>query len=129
MKKERLTNLFDGMEKVPEELPELGLVDKEESLDIENKRLQRHLNASDAKAAKKSEEQLAKEKAEEDEKIAAQARSDALLAKMQAKMAQFQQQSSSKPSTSLTISTEEEEYDEEAKKRQAALLLGKYIGK
>ena len=107
----------------------MGLVDKDESIDLENKRLQRHLQASDAKAPKKSEEQIAKEKAAEDEKIAAQARSDALLAKMQAKMSQYQHQAPSKPSSGLVITTEEEEFDEEAKKRQAAMILGKYIGK
>lgn len=116
-------------EKVPEETPELGLVDKEETLEMENKRLQRHLNASEAHAMKKSEEQVAKEKAAEKEKLEEQARSDALLAKMQRKMADFQAQQHQKPSSSLTMTVEEEVYDEEAKKRQAALLIGKFTGK
>lgn len=106
------------------------MVDKEETLEMENKRLQRHLNASEAHAMKKSEEQVAKEKAAEKQKLEEQARSDALLAKMQRKMADFQaQQHHQKPSSSLTVTEEEEVYDEEAKKRQAALLIGKFTGK
>jgi len=116
---------------VPEELPELGLVDKEEAISTENKRLQRHMAASDAKAAHKSEEEVAKEKDVVDEKAAEQSRSDAIAAKMARKMAEFQaaKSKSAAPSGGLVITTEEEEYDEDAKKRQAVMNISKFIGK
>jgi len=98
---------------------------------VEQKRIQRHMDASETKAAHKSEEQVAKEKTVADEKAVEQARSDAIAAKMARKMAEFQaaKSKSAAPSGGLTITTEEEEYDEEAKKRQAVMNISKFISK
>lgn len=115
-----------------ETVPELGLVDKEEAIDHENRRLARHMAASDAKAPKKSDAQVQKEHEEAKVKAEEQARSDALIAKMQQKMAQHQTHSHHSGPTSgggLVETVEVEEYDEEARKRQAVMNIGKFIGK
>lgn len=109
-------------------MPELGLVDKEEAIDHENRRLARHMAASDSKAAKKSDAQVEKEHEEARVKADEQARSDALIAKMQQKMAQHQTTTHhTAPAGGLVITEVEEEYDEEARKRQAAMNIGKFI--
>lgn len=118
--------------KVPVNVPDLGLVDKEEAIDTEQRRLMRHVNASESKAqSNKSEAQIKKEEEDARAKAEEQARSDALVAKMQRKMAEHQA-SSHKPgatSSGLTVMTIEEETDEEARKRQAVANIANFIGK